>query len=59
MDRPVTVKLDRPVTGTSRLLVVLHSDDGNGRFEAAKDPRVMGDNDDNELEVDRITYRVR
>jgi hypothetical protein len=57
-DRPVTVKLNRPLSATTRLLVVLHSDDGNGRFDAAKDPRVAGDDDDNELVVDRITYRV-
>jgi hypothetical protein len=57
-DRSTIVRLDRPLSDTTRLLIVLHSDDGNGRFDAAKDPRVADDDDDNELAVDRITYRV-
>jgi hypothetical protein len=57
-DRPVTVRLNPPLTATSQLLVELHADNGNGRFDPEADPRVAGDDDDNELEVDRLTYRV-
>lgn len=39
-DRPVTVTLEDRLTGTTRLLVVLHADDGNGRFDGDEDPRV-------------------
>jgi len=38
--------------------VELHADNGNGRFDPEGDPRVAGNDDDNELEVDRLTYRV-
>jgi hypothetical protein len=58
-DRPVTVRLDRPLTEDTQLLVELHADNGNGRFDPEADPRVAGNDDDNELEVDRLTYRVR
>jgi hypothetical protein len=58
-DRPLTVRLDRPLTADAQLLVELHADNGNGRFDPETDPRVAGNDDDNELEVDRLTYRVR
>jgi hypothetical protein len=57
-DRPVTVRLERPLTASAQLLVELHADNGNGRFDPEADPRVAGNDDDNELEVDRLTYRV-
>lgn len=58
-DQSVSVPLATALTGTTELLVVLHADDGDGRFEATKDPRVTGDDDDSELVVDRLTYQVR
>jgi hypothetical protein len=54
----VMVKLNRPLSDTTRLLIVLHSDNGNGRFNATEDPRVVGSDDDSAFEVDRITYRM-
>ena len=53
----VVVRLDPVLTGTTRLLVVLHADDGDRRFREDDDPRVTGHR--GELEVDRVTYRVR
>lgn len=59
-DRPVRVRLDEPITTTTRLLVVLYADNGDGHFDWATDPRVSGDDDDvADLEVERLTYRVR
>lgn len=56
-DGAVVVGLDPVLTGTTRLLVVLHADNGDRRFQEYDDPRVSGGR--GELEVDRITYRVR
>jgi hypothetical protein len=57
-DRRVRVPLDEPITGTTRLLVVLYADNGDGEFDWTTDPRVSGDEDDiTDLEVERLTYR--
>jgi hypothetical protein len=57
-ERSVLVTLDEPITTTTRLLVVLYADNGDGHFDWATDPRVSGDDDDiTDLEVERLTYR--
>jgi hypothetical protein len=57
-ERSLVVTLDEPITTTTRLLVVLHADNGDGYFDWATDPRVSGDDDDiTDLEVERLTYR--
>jgi hypothetical protein len=57
-DKSVRVSLAEPITVTSRLLVVLYADDGDGRFDGATDRLVSGDDDDiTDLEVERLTYR--
>jgi len=59
-DRPVTVTLDEPIHSPTELVIVLHADNGDGRFDPATDPRVSGDDDDiTDLEVEHIRYRVR
>jgi hypothetical protein len=59
-DRAITVTLEKPLESTTRLLVVLHADNRDGRFDPATDPRVTEDDDETpELEVERITYQVR
>jgi hypothetical protein len=59
-ERSLSVPLDQPLTETSRLVAVLHADDGDGTFDAASDPRVTDDDDDDdEFESDRFTYRVQ
>jgi hypothetical protein len=59
-DRPVRINLDEPITTTTRLLVVLYADNRDGHFDWATDPRVSGDDYDiTDLEVERLTYRVR
>ena len=57
-ERSVRVTLDEPITTTTRLLVVLYADNGDGHLDWATDPRVSGDEDDiTDLEVERLTYR--
>jgi hypothetical protein len=57
-EQSILVTLDEPITTTTRLLVVLHADNGDGHFDWATDPRVSGDDDDiTDLEVERLTYR--
>jgi len=62
-DRPIIVKLDRRLTSSARLLLVLHADDGNGRFDPEQDPQVTGGDDDDDGGDDggshRVSYRVR
>jgi len=63
-DRPITVKLDPRLTASARLLLVLHADDGNGRFDPEQDPQVSGGDDDDDDGGDdggrdRLTYRLR
>jgi len=67
-DAPITVKLDPRLTASARLLVVLHADDGNGRFDPERDPQVTGGDDDDDdggddsgddSGADRLSYRVR
>jgi hypothetical protein len=57
-EQSLLVTLDEPITTTTRLLVVLHADNGDGYFDWATDPRVSGDDDDiTDLEGERLTYR--
>lgn len=57
-DRLVRVPLDERITTTTRLVVVLYADNGDGEFDWSTDPRVSGDEDDiTDLEVERLTYR--
>ena len=57
-EKSVRVSLAEPITVTSRLLVVLYADNGDGTFDGARDRLVSGDDDDiTDLEVERLTYR--
>jgi hypothetical protein len=66
-DRPITVKLDPRLTSSARLVLVLHVDNGNGRFDPGEDPQVRAGGDDDSDDgddggdggVDRLTYQVR
>jgi hypothetical protein len=50
-NRPITVRLDRRLTASAQLLVVLHADDGDGRFNVKQDPRVPGAEDGGRFNV--------
>lgn len=58
-DRPVTITLDQPISSTTDLVLVLHADNGDGRFDPATDPRVSDDDDITDLEVEHMRYRPR
>ena len=58
-DRPVTITLDEPISSSTDLVLVLHADNGDGRFDPATDPRVSDDDDETDLEVELMRYRVR
>ncbi len=61
-ERSLSVPLDQPITEATRLVAVLHADDGDGTFDPASDPRVTDDDDDDdddEFKTDRFTYRVQ
>jgi hypothetical protein len=55
--RRLTISLDKPVPRTSELLAVLFSDDGDGRFEAAADPRIV--DEDGDFTDDSFDYQLR
>ncbi|MGH8969279.1 MAG: DUF7282 domain-containing protein [Actinomycetes bacterium] len=55
--RRLTISLDKPVPRTSELLAVLFSDDGDERFEAAADPRIV--DEDGDFTDDSFDYRLR
>jgi hypothetical protein len=55
--QPVTIALDPPVTGSGELVAVLHADDGDGRFDPARDAVVV--DDDGESEVEDFDYRLQ
>lgn len=57
-DREVSIRLDEPITTTTRLLLVLLADNGDGKLDWATDRLVSGDDDDpTDLEVERLRYR--
>jgi len=59
-EQAVRVSLDKRLTTTTKLLVMLFADNRDGHFDWATDPRVSGDDDDpTDIEVDHFTYRVR
>lgn len=54
-DAPTSIKLSDPVPATGELTAVLFGDDGDGKFDAEKDPRLVeadddDDNDDNDAD---------
>lgn len=50
--RGVTVTLTTPVQATGELVVLLHVDDGDGRFDPATDGAVVDDDDDEAVDDD-------
>ncbi|WP_091410350.1 DUF7282 domain-containing protein [Friedmanniella luteola] len=47
---PLTVQLDTPVPATGELQAVLFGEDGDGQFDAAKDPRLEDEDFDYSVE---------
>ncbi|GAA4412782.1 hypothetical protein GCM10023168_34980 [Fodinibacter luteus] len=56
--RGVTVPLADPVTRSGELVVLLHTDDGDGRFDPATDGPVVDDDDLEPVDED-FDYRLR